>query len=312
MNMSEEDEAAPCRFIKATDSLLVDIHSDELFVNQIIVLSINGMLLIPTITLNAISIVTILNSSQMKNRPCYYIILVQSVIDLVVGVFGLPVFLVFLAAGLTGDINCFALVALKSTILPISTSTITLSALTMDRYIAIVHPFHYVTHVTNRRVRNYVAVGFFLMLGVLVMSFVIEGLLDIVGTTLVVLVFVFITLSYTKIFLVVRKLSNAQIPPSERNVQKQKMFLKEIKQAKSCFAVVVCFFLLSFFAPVWAVPFEYNKDTKYAINIWKYTLAMSNSSFNSVIFFWAKRMLRKEALVISYIALFAIFKKKNV
>jgi hypothetical protein len=42
--------------------------------------------MIHTVLLNAVAMITILKSSQLKSKPCYFIILVQSINDLAVGI----------------------------------------------------------------------------------------------------------------------------------------------------------------------------------------------------------------------------------
>ena len=79
-------------------------------VSHVLAVSMNGIFFFPTILLNAVSIITILKSSELKSKPCYLIILVQSVIDLTVGVFGIPSFLVYLVQGITGTSNCFGII----------------------------------------------------------------------------------------------------------------------------------------------------------------------------------------------------------
>ena len=120
------------------------------------------------------------------------------------------------------------------------------------------------------------------------------------GAFLVPLVFVFTAFAYTRIYLVVRKLNRTQNQPSdveEVNLTRKKLFLREIKQAKSCFIVVMCFFILSFLPPmVFTSNINTADESKFLVNtVWVYTIPMSNSSVNSVIFFWTKTMLRKEA-----------------
>ena len=45
-----------------------NIPSDTLLINQISAIAFNGILIIPTILLNAIAIITILKSSQLKKK----------------------------------------------------------------------------------------------------------------------------------------------------------------------------------------------------------------------------------------------------
>lgn len=301
MNTSQNVHRS-CIFLGRANIVMQERQSDELLTNFIVVFSVNGILMIPTILLNAISVITILKSSKMKSKSCYFIILVQSVIDLAVGVFAIPLFLVYLIGGITGTMGCFRDLTLRTTLLPIGISTITLFVLTMDRYIAILHPYLYSTRMTQKRILIYVGCGSVLMISFVILSFVNERMSNKLCTAMVVIVFTFITFAYTKIFLVVRSLSRTYIWPSvtskEETLAKMKLVLQEIKQAKSCFVVVICFFALSFLLPILVHGFGANRDKSgsYVMKIWMYTLAMSNSSVNSVIFFWTKKMLRKEAL----------------
>ena len=275
---------------------------EKFLISHILAASVNGIFIIPTVLLNAVSIVTILKSSQLQSKPCYFIILVQSVIDLAIGVLGIPLNLAYLIQGITGTSNCFGtFLARKPTILPIAASTITLSAMTMERYIAILHPFAYSTKVTKKRILVYVGSGTVLTFFVIIVSFAIQPAIPMFGVLLVTLVFSFTVFAYTKIYLVVRKLNHARKQPfdaeEQKNLTRKKLFLREIKQAKSCFIVVMCFFILSFLPPIVLLLFHKSKDESefLAKDTWLYTIIMFNSIVNSVIFFWTKTMLRKEA-----------------
>ncbi len=275
---------------------------EKFLISHILAASVNGIFIIPTVLLNAVSILTILKSSQLKSKPCYFIILVQSVIDLATGVLGIPFFLAYLIQGITGTSNCFGtFLALKSTILPIAVSTITLSAMTMERYIAILHPYAYSTKVTKKRILVYVGSGSVVTFFVIIVSFAFQPAVMIFGVFIVILVFFFTAFAYTKIYLVIRKLNHSRnnqpsVAEGQENLTRKKLFLREIKQAKSCFIVVMCFFILSFLPPI-VFSFHKNKDQSefLAKDAWLYTIMMFNSSVNSVIFFWTKTMLRKEA-----------------
>jgi hypothetical protein len=259
--------------------------------------------MIPTILLNAAAIITILKSSQLNSKPCYFIILVQSVIDLAVGVLGIPLLIFYLASGLGGITNCVAAtLALKSTLLPTLTSCITLFALTTERYIAILHPYAYSTRVTKKRLLIFVGCG--AVLAILLFFFFLDQpeLYYICVITLVMLILAFVTFAYIKIYLVVRKLSRSpnrpHDPAAQENTTKMKVFLGQIKHAKSCFMVVVCFGVLCFLPGAIALTFmpTLKQIERRAILVWLYRLSFLNSSVNSLIFFWSKTMLRKEAV----------------
>jgi hypothetical protein len=155
----------------------------------------------------------------------------------------------------------------------------------MERYIAILHPYAYKTVVTKKKILVY---------------FRTRLAPVIFGTLLVTIVLMFTAFAYTRIYLVIRKLNRPQNQPSdvegEVNLTRKKLFLREIKQAKSCFIVVICFFILSFLPPMVFTSNRNTDESEFLVNtVWVYTIPMTNSSVNSVIFFWTKTMLRKEA-----------------
>ena len=88
------------------------------------------------------------------------------------------------------------------------------------------------------------------------------------------------------------------ILPKEINLTKMKLFFREIKQARSYFMVVVSYSLLCFFPVTINIPIfsSVSKFEGSTITIWVISACILNSSVNSVIFFWTKTMLRKEAL----------------
>ena len=298
MNQSVEQDISiiSCHIFGGTHVFLRKFPSDELLVNHIVTIAVNIILIIPTILLNAVSIITIVKSSQLKNKLCYFIILLQSVTDLAVGVFGIPLFLIFLVTGMGKISNCFvATLAYRSSVLPIGVSILTLSALTMERYIAVLHP--YSTKVTRRRILLYVCSGVVVMFLVAILSLAIEGLIKRFTMVLATLFFTFAAFVYARIYLVVRKLARPSDATAVNNLARQKMFIREIKQAQKCFNVVICFFVLCFLPVIVTISVATHVD-KYelqAIQNWATTLSISNSSVNSIIFFWTKTMLRKEA-----------------
>ncbi len=299
MNGSEAYHKITCHFMGSTNEFSTAF--EKFLISHILAAFVNGIFIIPTVLLNAVSIVTILKSSQLKSKPCYFIILVQSVIDLAVGVLGIPLFLVYLIQGITGTSNCFGtFLARRSTTLPLGVSIITLLAMTMERYIAILHPYAYSTKVTKKRILVCVGSGTVVTFFVIILSLAIPSAILMFAVLLVAVVFLFTVFAYTKIYLVVRKLNR---PPnqlsdaeSQGNLTRKKLFLREIKQAKSCFIVVMCFFILSFLPPT-MLSLSRNTDNGelLAKHAWLYMVSMFNSSVNSVIFFWSKTMLRKEA-----------------
>ncbi|XP_028413376.1 beta-2 adrenergic receptor-like [Dendronephthya gigantea] len=305
MNLSVEQDVfgTSCKIFGTTHFVVTKLPSDEIRVNHAAVIVLNVVLIIPTIMLNAVAIITIWNSSQMNSKPCYFVVVVQSAIDLAVGVFGIPLFVVFLLSAMGNMSNCFvATLAYRLTIVPIGLSTIALIAMTVERYIAILHPYSYISLMTKRKVMIIVLCGGALEFPVHVLSLSVHGLLHSYSSIKVVLSFFFIAIVYTRIYLVVRKLSRSKNRMhdsfSQENLTKRKSFLQEIKQAKSCFIVVICFFVLGVIpTPITrAVLQTPDQFEELEISVWAVTLSLCISSVDSVIFFWMKAMLRKEAV----------------
>ena len=80
----------------------------------------------------------------MSLFSCYFIILVQSAIDSAVGLFGIPLYLAYMLGQMGVHSNCIVIIlGHTTTVLIVEISTIVQSALTLERYIAGLHPFAY-------------------------------------------------------------------------------------------------------------------------------------------------------------------------
>ena len=187
---------------------------------------------------------------------------------------------------------------------PIEVSTVLTTAMTIERYIAILHPYAYKVQVTKRKIL--LSVGFCSVLSIFLANFLVtfQNLVRIYAIAKVAFVLFLTVYTYTRIYTgtVVRKLVRcSQMKPHDVveniNLTKMKLFLREIKQTKSCFVVVVCFFVLGFLPPANDVPFaaRANEFEQFGIFFWTFSINVLNSTANSVIFFWTKTMLRKEA-----------------
>ena len=70
-------------------------RSQEYIINQIFVCVVYGLLFIPTVLLNGVSIFTILKCSQLNEKVSYFSILIQSAVDLVTGMIAIPLLMAF-------------------------------------------------------------------------------------------------------------------------------------------------------------------------------------------------------------------------
>lgn len=264
--------------------------------NRFLLISVNAVLIFSTIFLNLISVITIRKSSQLKNKICYFVILVQSAVDCVGGISSIPLFIITLTMPSLGLKNClvFRLIFVSMLVVP-SLAPVSLSAMTAERYAGVLHPYSYQSLVTKRRVLIYVGVAGFLCAAHAVFMF--NG--PRISIAVIMLsFFLFITYAYTRIYLVVRRLDRPESRPagsvSQDNHSGRRRLLREIKHAKCCFIVVFLygiFMLPSSLVTVFA-SLGVNRGV---YNCWLFTLYVINSSINSVTFFWTKALLRAEA-----------------
>ena len=101
MNKSKEDGFSHCVELQ---NILVrfffwPIRGKKYERNKIAVLVINFMLLFLTISLNGLSVKAIKKSSRLRSKLCYFVILLQSVVDLGVGFPSIPLHLLFVEFG---------------------------------------------------------------------------------------------------------------------------------------------------------------------------------------------------------------------
>ncbi len=269
--------------------------------SQIALLLVNCMLLFSTISLNGISVVAIRKSSQLRSKVCYYVILLQSIVDLGVGVVTVPIFIYVLLTPFLHSANCILLlVALRTSYLPCGLSVVTLTAMTVERYFGVLHPYSYQTKVTKKRILICVCGGSLASISAVAFSFYDPKIFRIMATVSAVVFLLFTGFVYTKIYLVIRKLTRTKGAPVCESEGHQnasnKQIIRESRYASHCFLIVVCFFLFLLPFTLTTVFFTVNSIDYIVYLQWSVTSVILNSSINSVMFFWTKPLLRNEAL----------------
>ena len=264
--------------------------------DRFLLIAVNAVLIFSTIFLNLISVITIRKSSQLKNKICYFVILVQSAVDCVGGISSIPLFMIILTMPSSGLKNClvFRLIFVSMLVVP-SLAPVSLSAMTAERYIGVLHPYSYQSLVTKRRVLIYVGVAGFLCAAHAIFMF--NG--PRISTTVIMFTFfLFTAYAYARIYLVVRKLDRLESRPansvSKDNHSRRRCLLREIKHAKCCFIVVILYGVFMLPSSLFTL-FASLGVNRGVYNCWLFTLYIVNSSINSVIFFWTKTLLRAEA-----------------
>ena len=153
--------------------------SSEYELSQMATIFASGILIFPTVLLNLFATITILKSPQLKNKLCYFLIHIQSVVDLGVGLFGIPLTIYYLVTPFVAFQNCaFSLGALKLCVLPSAVSIFTSCAITFERYIGVLHPYKYTTLLTKKRIKTFIFFGVVVSIIVVLLSFFLLELLE--------------------------------------------------------------------------------------------------------------------------------------
>ena len=173
MNGSKENDVflRICKVAEVSLTVINQFPNKKYEHNQIVTLVINCMLLCSTISLNGISVVTIRKSSQLRSKVCYFVILLQSIVDLGVGLLGIPLFLYVLIAPFRKIQNCTVIfLVLRASYLPLGLSVATLSAMPMERYIGVLYPYQYQAKITKKRILFYLGANGLALLSLLIYS----------------------------------------------------------------------------------------------------------------------------------------------
>ena len=276
-------------------------------INQLFACAVYGLLFIPTVLLNSISIFTILKCSQLNEKVSYFTILVQSAVDLITGVVTLPILTAFVLLKDIIRVENKIICWLNYTFgyfLP-GLSLLTLCALSFERYMGVLHPFIHRTQVTKKRIMIYeCCTGLPLLVYVFSQPINSTETGNIVIIAVVLISSLFLLFVYTRIFVKARtslysgnRPGNRVAQPDTSEVRGKRRFLRELKLAKSCFLVTCTFGLCFLPSIVLSWPTLHLEDETFEM-IWCWTIALpvANSSVNSIIFFWSKAKLRKEAM----------------
>jgi hypothetical protein len=290
-----------CKVVENTYEITRQLPNRIYKGSRIALIVTDCLLLLSTIVLNGISVMAIRKSSQLKKKICYFMVLIQSVTDLGVGVLGTPLFIYCALTPFLHSVNCtFVILVLAATFIPNGISIITLSLMNFERYVAIVHPYHYQTEVTKKRILVIAFVSTIIFTSILGLSALDRAIIRYFAAGIIPVFILSTVFVYTRIYRVIRRLVRSEKRPaceSDRNDNvERKQILRDLKHAKSCFVVVICYGILLLPLTLASFLFKIDSPEYKEYFLWSHTLLILNSSANSVIFFWTKNQLRKEAL----------------
>lgn len=257
------------------------------------------ILIIPTVMLNGLSVVVILKCPQLQEKISYFLIMLQSIADLVVGLVTLPSLGYICISEIVGPVTCVPHVLLLRTMFaPYFLSIWILTTMTVERYIGVLHPLRHRILVTKKRIMIFALFGAVLMPVLTAVTFLHDYLFEQLFS-IYLFIFIFVaTFIYTKIFLAIRNrnihANFVENTASETRKKDKRIILKEIQLVKSCFLVAACFFLCLFASSIVNVINLERRDL-IMVRPWVTIPLVFNSSLNSLIFFWCRPLLRNEA-----------------
>ena len=292
-----------CHFYEDEIRMVVGFPSKAYYINYIIGLILNILLTISTIFLNSLTILAYMISPQLASKKAYFLILLLSVNDLLVGLFGNTSYVLMLFTIVVEHPSCKIRILYNFAVFcSASMSTVTLFALNIERYLAVLHPIYHRTEVTKSRILKIVVALWLLVLAVRLSGLVFGKAVYIIISTLSCFIAFSSLYIYVVIYLTVKASSRSvdRLETDEQVTEVKVMGrisrakqIHMIKMAKSC-AIAVGLTLCC------NVPFTITysqpaNDTLLLSVLWSVTISLSASSLNSLVFFWNNPVLRAEA-----------------
>ena len=291
-----------CHFHTDEIRVITGFPPNVYYINEI-ALIINILLTILTIFLNSVTILAFMRSAQLKNKKSYFLIMLLSVNDLLLGLFGNSSYVSLLITIKLRYPECKIYIAFEVVTFCLSSmSAMTLFALNIERYLSILHPFYHRTKVTRSRLLKMVVAFWLFPLTLRSLRFIFGKIMKIIISASIVCIVFSTVYIYASIYIAFRKRPRLAEPREtecrvtltrvvEGRMNKKKE-LQNLKMTKSCAIVVGLVFVCNLpFAVTNSLP---TSNTLTFVELWSITLSFSASSLNSLVFFWKNAILRKE------------------
>ena len=308
MNDTIHNCVKECSIVGLKYLIIFEFPSRKYVVSQIIACVAMCMLTIPVILLNAFTVLTVLKSNLLRAKVSHFPVLIQSIADLSVGLLTLPLFSYLYLSEVTGSLGCMISFVLTTiAFIPWGLSLAALCALTSERYMGVMYPIEHRNYVTKKMFQIYICCVLLVTL-ILVPLAVVSAIFYYIFCAIYAIVpFLLHTFCYPRIFWSMRKrLRQVNCISSNddqswtnkklsNRIEKQHS-LKELKLAKSCALVVVTFYVFCVPGEVLNIYYLEKDIIIYRVVMSWYASALGvNTILNSVIFFWTRPDLRKEA-----------------
>ena len=203
-----------CTILAGTSATIVQFDSKSYIINQVVVCLLNCLLAIATVLLNGVATLTMYKCFRLKEKICYFLICLQSVIDLMAGAVSTPLFTFVQASEIAGTANCVVNFILSTVaFIPMGLSLATLCALSFERYLSVLHPVVHRNALTKTSKEAYLCISAVVIFLMMAMSLIYPKLYFIFGPTNICISLILMAFFYTRIFQLARRRSRLQRLP---------------------------------------------------------------------------------------------------
>mgnify|MGYP002803396122 FL=1 len=272
-------------------------------IQSIFLCVVNVLLTFAGTFLNLLVIVSFWRSSAcLRNKLCYFMIMVLSVFDFLVVITNHPLLILRLVFWLKEMNDLLATVQIYEHFsnVFIGFSVMALLVMSIERYLGAYYPFFHRASLTRRRLLTFLAVLFLIPI-----IFTIISLNNLVVSYSTVLIIFFVGIVFPpllffnyKLFMISRK-ARRDVTRRCNNPSSPEMSTLHVnlKKISTCLLSVGCL-LLTYFPAFIAFSFTENSKSEntWMAKFWSSTVANANSTLNCLIFFWKNDVLRREGI----------------
>ena len=265
----------------------------KLLIHLIFLWVLNIIFFFSGVVLNALVIITILKTTQLRKKLCHFMIMVLSCCDLltVIG-FSLVTILDFIAwSTKNNDLSTKLKISRYLRSILFGLSMCTLMVMCIERCLGVYYPIFHKTSVTKRRLLTLFAIFTIPTTTLIIISTKDLVISREVAVSVLMPIFIppFIFFNY-KLFKIPRKMRRENATSPEK---------RSLKNINTCFLAVACLVFFSIPTSCWIAfgLFGGSKsDSARLSGVWSATIYIMNCSLNCLIFFWKNKVLGDEGM----------------
>jgi ABC-type multidrug transport system fused ATPase/permease subunit len=287
---------------------LVKIPSTLAYASQLIACILSIVIVIATVVLNSLIVLTFWRVSRLRENVSLFLVMMLSLVDAATGIFCYPTLTLSQIYSLMESTECWIYDVKSKLFRPTSVLSLSvLAIISLERYFGVVHPFLHRTKTTKSNLSKLLLLIWLCCAVLSFPAYFNKNPLQIFGTISASFLVLITLCAYARIAfaIILSKIRQEKLRDeyanSENSVKKTRKeilhFLKQIHIAKSCFLIVLTYFLS--YVPTLVVlgglRYILPHTTIFFLQPWCVLSVMLNSVLNSIIFFWRSASLRNEA-----------------